>query len=95
MSARGVLSNPALFVEERMPVSVLSDYLRLAEEYGGRFSLHSHHLQWMMDGKVTKAEKIEFGQLRSLIGVREWMEERGWLSEQGNEDNAPVDSDAR
>jgi tRNA-dihydrouridine synthase 4 len=79
MSARGVLSNPALFSSQSLPLSVLPDYLRLAEQYGGRYSLHHHHLQFMLAGRVSRAERMQFGSIRSLAGIRDFMQERGWM----------------
>ena len=95
MSARGVLSNPALFSSQSMPLSVLPAYLRLAEQYGGRYSLHHHHLQFMLAGRLSRAERMQFGSLRSLAAVRDFMQERGWMEgEQAEEMQAHRDSTA-
>ena len=82
MAARGLLANPALFTQPALPLPAVAHYLRLAEAYGGRYSLHHHHLQFMLSGRggLSRAERMEFSGLRSLAGCRDWMAERGWLN---------------
>ena len=91
MAARGLLANPALYTSHSLPLSALTDYLRLAEQYGGRYSLHHHHMMFMLAGKgggsgggggLSRAERMEFSGLRTLAGCREWMASRGWLDDE-------------
>lgn len=89
MSARGLLANPALFTHPTLPLSAVTTYLRLAEQYGGRYSLHHHHLQFMVGGRggLSRAERMEFSGLRTLAGCREWMTSRGWLDGENEQAN--------
>ena len=81
MAARGLLANPAAFTQPALPLSAVTAYLRLAECYGGRYSLHHHHMQFMLSGRggLSRAERMEFSGLRTLVACREWMAARGWL----------------
>ena len=79
MSARGILANPAVFTSPVLPASTAPAYLRLAEAYGGRYSLHHHHLSFMLGTSLTRAERMEFSAIRSLPGLRDWFEERGLM----------------
>ena len=86
MSARGALANPALFASPTLPRSCPPAYLRLAEAYGGRYSLHHHHLMFMMASSMSRAERMEFAGVKSLIGIRDWFEQRGWMHQQDAEE---------
>ena len=81
MSARGILANPAVFTSPVLPASTAPAYLRLAEAYGGRYSLHHHHLSFMLGPSLTRAERMEFTAIRSLPGLRDWFEQRGWMQQ--------------
>ena len=87
MSARGLLANPAVFTHSTLPLSALTGYLRQAECYGGRYSVHHHHLQFMLGGRggLSRAERMEFSGLRTLAGCREWMTDRGWLKNEASD----------
>mmetsp|Transcript_39915 Transcript_39915/g.78474 ORF Transcript_39915/g.78474 Transcript_39915/m.78474 type:complete len:97 (+) Transcript_39915:62-352(+) len=79
MSARGILANPAMFNgDSTIPVACLRDYLQLALEYGGPFTIHHHHLMFMMHGHISRAERHEFSLIRSMAGLIDFFRERDW-----------------
>lgn len=79
MSARGILSNPALFSGSlATPISCIIDYITFSLQYGGLFRIHHQHLIYMTANLLTKAERKEFAELRSMTAVIQFIEKRGW-----------------
>ena len=84
MSARGILANPALFSQQhsvvgQVPNRLYGDYMRLAYAYGGRYSIHHHHLMFMLHHALSRAERQEFMSIKTLAGCQAFMEERGFV----------------
>ena len=86
MSARGILANPALFTSPTLPPSAPYHYLQLAEQYGGRFVRHHHHLMFMLGSGMTRAERMEFAGLRSLVAIRDFFTDRQWITAPGTDE---------
>lgn len=81
MSARGILANPALYAGYKdIPMECIIDYLKLALEYGGKFSIHHHHLLYMLYRHLSRPERLVFAQLTSMLGILDFFEDRGWWS---------------
>lgn len=80
MSARGILANPALFsgVDE-VPVEAIMDYVELALRMGGHFTIHQHHIAYML-GKLSRADRREFNMTRSFAGVIDFFKRRNMWS---------------
>lgn len=79
MCARGILSNPAMFAGySEVPLKCVQRYLELAVDYGGLYSLHHHHLMYMLFGHISRAERHEFSHLRSMAAVVDYFRIRGW-----------------
>lgn len=98
MSARGLLANPALFSGyEDVPIQVCAEYLELALRLGGgdgdRFSIHHHHLMYMLFRHLSKAERTCFSYLCSMMGIVDFFYERRWLLCQLVEDGCLVRED--
>lgn len=79
MSARGVLSNPALFAgHETVPAQCVSDYVNLALEYDGvPFALHHYHLMCMLLTRSSAADRAVFHRLSSLTACADFLHARG------------------
>ncbi|KAJ3415552.1 tRNA-dihydrouridine(20a/20b) synthase [NAD(P)+]-like protein [Chytridiales sp. JEL 0842] len=76
MAARGLLENPALFAgEKHTPLKAVEEYLRLAIGYGNNHFIMHHHLMYMLDSSMTRAEKRRFNALGSVASVLDFMEE--------------------
>lgn len=124
MAARGMLANPAMFAEPRVPslstitashppqqhsqpaisppvpitvpstpssssytscpcsrptpLECVREYVSLALQYGGPFVTHHRHLQFMLYSSLSRAERDELGECRSLGGLVDFMRLRGW-----------------
>lgn len=84
MCARGILDNPAMFAGyDQVPMECVQDYFDLALAYGGLYSLHHHHMMYMLYGHITRADRTEFSLLRSLPGIHDFFDSRGWLRDYG------------
>lgn len=58
MCARGILANPALFAgHEKVPLQCVQRYLQLAMEYGGHFTIHHHHLMYMLFKCISPSDR--------------------------------------
>lgn len=79
MSARGILANPALFAGyKQVPLDCVKEYLDLALQYGGRFSVHHHHLMFMLQRYLPRAERLHFSSLNTMAAVVDFFSARGW-----------------
>ncbi|KAI9104727.1 hypothetical protein DFS34DRAFT_575574 [Phlyctochytrium arcticum] len=76
MAARGLLENPALFAGHKFtPVDAVEKYIKLAMGYGSTHFIFHHHLMFMMDRSMSKAQKKTFNCLTSVAGVLDYMDE--------------------
>lgn len=88
MCARGALANPAMFAQyDVVPLQCVIDYFELALEFGGLFVTHHHHLMFMLFGRISKADRREFSLLRSMVGVIDFFQKRGWWSSDAEKEN--------
>lgn len=89
MSARGILANPALFDRSGQydcaPISAMGRYIQLAAEYGGKYHLHHHHIMYMLHHRLTRAERFEFMAIKSMPGICDFFDQRGWEWRQSKE----------
>jgi len=73
MSARGILSNPAMYAGYKYtPPECVRTWLRTALTYGTPFSIFHHHLI-EMDSAMPKAEKRIFNCLQSTSAVIDFL----------------------
>lgn len=80
MAARGILLNPAQFKGyDQVPMECVTDYLRIAMEYGGDYAMHHYHLYEMMSPYLTKTDRSEFTNLTSMSGVVDFFRYRGMI----------------
>ncbi|ORZ00254.1 hypothetical protein BCR43DRAFT_484903 [Syncephalastrum racemosum] len=80
MSARGLLQNPALFAGyEQTPWECIEDYVRLALGYGTNTFIFHHHLMFMFEDIMSKAEKKSFNTLSSIPAILDHLESRWGL----------------
>jgi tRNA-dihydrouridine synthase 4 len=96
MIARGALTNPALFTgAERVPISCICSYFNLAQQFGGSFRIDHHHLMFMLSDYLSKMERKQFNELRSLVSIQKFFEQRNWIdtgtSEQTSKPNFEPD----
>lgn len=86
MSARGILSNPALFSGyESTPWKAIELFWDYATAYGLPFRLTQHHLSEMVDKEFTKKEKKSMNECNSLIELVSWFDTRFDLRRPGDE----------
>lgn len=76
MCARGLLENPAMFSGYvTTPVECLQKYVRNALELGTTHFIFHHHLIYMLEKSMSKAEKKAFNVLSSIPAVLDYLEE--------------------
>ncbi|KAJ3194219.1 tRNA-dihydrouridine(20a/20b) synthase [NAD(P)+]-like protein [Irineochytrium annulatum] len=91
MAARGLLQNPALFAGHgSTPLDAMKAYLKLrlvakriacstkqmdSIGYGTTFFILHHHLMYMLEKAMSRAEKKRFNSLSSTGAVVDYMEE--------------------
>ncbi|KAI8826928.1 uncharacterized protein EV422DRAFT_491240 [Fimicolochytrium jonesii] len=76
MAARGLLENPALFAGyEHTPIEAVQKFVRLSTGYGSAHFILHHHLMYMLDSSMSKAEKKTFNVLTSTPGVIDYLSE--------------------
>ena len=76
----------------RPPLACITDYLSLALQFGGHFTMHHHHLMYMLSTHLTKSEKRDFNTRKSMIGIIDFFNQRGWIySDSQNGNNNKVD----
>ncbi|KNC98393.1 uncharacterized protein SPPG_06098 [Spizellomyces punctatus DAOM BR117] len=75
MAARGLLENPALFAgHEYTPLECVERYVRLGIGYGSTHFIFHHHLMYMLDKSMSRAEKKTFNCLTSIPGILDYLE---------------------
>ena len=83
MCARGILSNPAMFHENKydvVPIRCITDYVSLVLQFGGHFPIHHHHLMYMLSNHLTKSEQRDFNTRNSMCGVIDFLTQRQWIN---------------
>ncbi|KAJ3028656.1 tRNA-dihydrouridine(20a/20b) synthase [NAD(P)+]-like protein [Rhizophlyctis rosea] len=76
MAARGLLENPALFAgHTSTPMECVEKYVRLGIEYGSTSFIFHHHLMFMLESSMSRAEKKRFNCLTSIPGIVDFLEE--------------------
>ncbi|KAF2354080.1 tRNA-dihydrouridine synthase [Trinorchestia longiramus] len=77
MAARGLLANPALFSgDDYTPLSCITDWVSLSLETGSHFTNFHHHLMYMLDKQLSRADRRYFNSLGSIVGVTEFLKEK-------------------
>lgn len=81
MCARGVLSNPAMFLgHDFLPLSAPVEYLSLSLKMGCNDFLIDHgQLLHMFNGSLFKPDRLEFQTLHSMIGVLDYFKQKHWI----------------
>ena len=75
MVARGLLQNPALFSGiDVTPEECIRKYIRLALGYGTNSFIFHHHLQYMLETRLTRAQKNHFNCIGSVASVLDYIE---------------------
>lgn len=76
MAARGLLQNPAMFTGvEHTPVECVKKYMVLAIASGTTHFIFHHHLMYMLESSMSRAEKRMFNILYSIPSILDYMEE--------------------
>ncbi|TSM20253.1 tRNA-dihydrouridine(20a/20b) synthase [NAD(P)+]-like [Bagarius yarrelli] len=74
MSARGLLSNPALFAgHEHTPFECLWDWVNISLEHGTPFTCFHHHLIYMLEHVTSQPERKIFNGLSSTSAVIDYL----------------------
>eukprot|EP00842_Homolaphlyctis_polyrhiza_P004639 jgi/Hompol1/5176/HPOL_001228-RA len=74
MAARGLLENPALFTgAEKTPFECVERFTRLSVGYGSTHFIFHHHLMYMLDASMSRAEKRSFNCLSSTPAVIDYL----------------------
>ncbi len=77
MVARGILENPAMFAGYmETPSECVSRWLRVALDTGTQFACFHHHLIYMCDKLMPRAERKVFNTLGSTAAVLDFIERR-------------------
>ncbi|ETO20758.1 hypothetical protein RFI_16462 [Reticulomyxa filosa] len=78
MSARGILSNPALFAGyTHPPKQCVQGYFDQALQFGGHFKIHHHHLMFLLSTHyLTKSEKKDFNSRKSMCSLLDFLKDR-------------------
>ncbi|XP_076469309.1 tRNA-dihydrouridine(20a/20b) synthase [NAD(P)+]-like [Babylonia areolata] len=76
MSARGMLANPAMYAGfDETPVQCIKDWLDLSLSLGTPYQCFHHHLIYMMDRLLSRAERRVFNSLASTSAVLAFLRE--------------------
>lgn len=74
--ARGLLQNPALFAGyETTPWSCVERYIENALELGTSHFIFHHHLMYMLDKSMSRAEKKHFNCLSTIPAILDYLQE--------------------
>ncbi|XP_068202971.1 tRNA-dihydrouridine(20a/20b) synthase [NAD(P)+]-like isoform X2 [Palaemon carinicauda] len=77
MSARGILDNPAMYAGyDSTPIECVKDWVSIALSTGTHFSCFHHHLIYMLNKTLTRADKKYFNVLSSIPGVLNYLSEK-------------------
>ena len=85
MSARGMLSNPALFAGfNKTPLSCVQDWINISQDLQTPFNCFHHHLVFMLEQTLPKSKRCSFNKLRTWTEVLDFLEsELGLLYQKG------------
>ncbi|KZC12471.1 tRNA-dihydrouridine(20a/20b) synthase [NAD(P)+]-like, partial [Dufourea novaeangliae] len=76
MSARGILTNPALFSGQSVtPLSCIQDWLDITSKIPTPFLCFHHHLVFMLEKLLPKKSRIYFNNLQSQLAVLEFLDD--------------------
>ncbi|XP_022095653.1 tRNA-dihydrouridine(20a/20b) synthase [NAD(P)+]-like [Acanthaster planci] len=76
MAARGILENPAMFAGYNLtPTHCVQQWLDISLSLGTPFQCFHHHLIYMMEKMVMRADKRVFNVLTSTAAVVDYLEE--------------------
>lgn len=76
MCARGMLQNPAMFAGfENTPLQCVQDWLDISLKLGTPHSTFHHHLMYMCERIMPKAERRIFNSLPSIPAVLDYLQE--------------------
>ena len=79
MAARGILENPAMFSSsgaEATPIECVESWIRIAVEVGTPFPCFHHHLSYMLERLLSRAERKFFNQLTSTAAVLDYLKDK-------------------
>ncbi|EGC35795.1 hypothetical protein DICPUDRAFT_151810 [Dictyostelium purpureum] len=78
MAARGLLSNPALFMGyDKTPIECIEDFINIYSEYGGLHPIIFHrHLIYMLYEYQNKNEKSEFNKIKTVSGILDYINDK-------------------
>ncbi|XP_063845447.1 tRNA-dihydrouridine(20a/20b) synthase [NAD(P)+]-like isoform X2 [Scylla paramamosain] len=80
MTARGILENPALYAgHTHTPLECVREWVHLALSTGTPFTCFHHHLIYMLEHTLTRAERRYFNILTSTTGVLAYLSDRFML----------------
>lgn len=86
MAARGLLENPALYAGfEYTPWGCVERYVNYALSYGSNSHIFQHHLAEMTGQTFTKKEFRQLNELKSIVEIVDWLDERFILRREGEE----------
>ena len=90
MSARALLSNPALFDRSPssysplpVPPEAVCDFMRLSVVWNANVVTTRHHLLLMLHQMLTPSERLFISQQQSLIGIVRCLKESGYWTDCG------------
>lgn len=76
MAARGMLANPAMFDgHQNTPEQCVKDWISLALSTGTSFQCFHHHLTFMLQKVMSRAEQTVFSSLVSTSAVLQFLED--------------------
>jgi tRNA-dihydrouridine synthase 4 len=76
MAARGILENPAMFAGASVtPVECVQQWVRIALDIGTPFTTFHHHLIYMCERILSRAERRIFNSLSSTSAVIDFLRE--------------------
>ncbi|XP_045116073.1 tRNA-dihydrouridine(20a/20b) synthase [NAD(P)+]-like [Portunus trituberculatus] len=80
MTARGILENPAMYAGYiHTPLECVREWVRLALSTGTPFTCFHHHLIYMLEHTLTRAERRYFNILSSTTAVLDYLSDRFML----------------
>lgn len=86
MSARGILSNPALFAGyKNTPWKAIELFWDYSTAYGLPYRIIQHHLAEMLDGVIPRSLIRELNEITSLAHMVDWFDEHFILKRRGED----------
>ncbi|EGF83750.1 hypothetical protein BATDEDRAFT_21188 [Batrachochytrium dendrobatidis JAM81] len=81
MAARGLLENPALFSGyDTTPFECVEKFLKLSIGYGSTHFITHHHLMYMLDASMERAEKRHFNCLSTTPAIIDYLSDHYGIS---------------